>query len=59
MGRPNLGQAHSNRPEKVQHHYVEAIGGSVALPAEGDTAKAAGSRRLNYGPNRLETVKEC
>src|SRR5439155_994109 len=32
-GRANLGPAHSNRPEKVQHHYVEAIGGSVALPA--------------------------
>src|SRR5205809_692452 len=36
--RPNLGRAHSNRPEKVQHHYLEAIGGSVALPALCDAA---------------------
>src|SRR5207248_832301 len=33
MGRPNLGRAHSNRPEKVQRLYVEAIGGNVGLPA--------------------------
>jgi hypothetical protein len=33
MGRHDLGRAHSNRPEKVQHHYVQAIGGSVAVPA--------------------------
>jgi len=29
-----------DRPEKVQRHYVEAIGGSVALPAFCDTTYA-------------------
>ena len=55
MGRPNLGRAHSSRPEKVQHHYVEAIGGSVALPALCDKRSGSISEHDHLSENASPT----